>query len=299
MKMEKKMGKKIEVNLPVRINFGGAWSDTPPFCINEGGCVCNASVLINGENPVKVNIEEINENKIILENEKEKIEITRIEKLEEIDKQETFALAKVILDFVKVKKMNFKLVMQSADIPRGSGLGTSSILSLAILKAIYQFENRNVDEQQLINEVLEIEKRIGTGGGWQDQAGAIKKGIKLITSNPGDYQNVKINEIVIPKKTKKEIQERLVLIYTGETRNSKDIVQNIMKKYQNEIETKKKIIKLKEIAREMKNVLESGDIDTFSDLLNKNYEISKTLNDKIENQTAKRIFEVTNRLTSR
>lgn len=292
--------RRIEVTLPARINFGGAWSDTPPFCINEGGCVCNAAILINNKKPIKVSIEEITEEVIIIENEGEKIEISKLEKLEEIDREEAFALIKIILDLAKINKLNFKILIENENIPRGSGLGTSSILSLAILKAIYRFENRKIDDEKLINQVLEVEKRIGTGGGWQDQAGAIKRGIKLIKSNPGETQKLIIDEVKIMEETKKELKERLVLIYTGETRNSKDIVQEIMAEYQNDsLEIKEKINKLKEIAINMKEVLENGQIDIFAELLNQNYEISRTLNDKIVNKTTEKIFELIDDLISR
>ena len=55
------MKEKVVVKLPIRINFGGAWSDTPPFCINEGGCVCNTSATINNRRPIVVKIEKINQ----------------------------------------------------------------------------------------------------------------------------------------------------------------------------------------------------------------------------------------------
>ena len=88
------------------------------------------------------------------------------------------------------------------------------------------------------------------------------------------------------------------LVYTGETRESKEIVQSIMTKYLKDDEQKQKIVELKKIASKMKEELEKGNIDKFAELLNKNYEISKTLNEKIVNPNAQKIFDITNEITS-
>lgn len=284
------MKRKVKIELPIRINFGGAWSDTPPFCINEGGCVCNTSALINNRKPIKVIIRKIKEDKIIIKNENLKTEIKTIKELENIKNEDENILEKITLNSAKVKKLGLKINIYNK-IPKGSGLGTSSILILALLKAIYKIQNIKITNQELICQVLEIENKLGTGGGWQDQAGAIEEGIKIITSKPGKIQKVKIEKINVSKKTKNEIQKRFALIYTGKTRNSKEIVKEIMKKYKNDIVVKEKIKSLKNIAIEMKETLENGNINQFAQLLNKNYEISKTLHPKIENENTKKIFE--------
>ena len=291
------MEKRVEIELPIRINFGGAWSDTPPFCKKEGGTVCNGSATINGQRPVKVIIEEIKEDKIILQNENSKLEINKLSELEKEENSE-FELLKKALILVNVTHKNFKIETDTKLIPRGSGLGTSSILILAILQAIYKYENIHISENELINKVLEVEKMIGTGGGWQDQGGAIRKGIKLLTSTPGEEQNLEIETIKMPSKARQELKERFVLVYTGKTRNSGDIVKEIMDKYLEDSKQKEKIISLKGIAVSMKRVLEEGDIEEFANLLSKNYEISRTLSGKIENETIKKIFEITKDMTA-
>lgn len=284
------MKKKVEVSLPIRINFGGAWSDTPPFCFNEGGCVCNSSAIINGKRPVKVAIEEIGEDKIVLQNENSSIDITDLNQLRKNENDEEFNLLKNTLILTNIKHKKFKIETDTSLIPRGSGLGTNSILILAILQAIYKYENIKITENELINQVLEVEKMIGTGGGWQDQGGAIRKGIKLLSSEPGKLQKLKIETINM--KSKKELNNRFALIYTGKTRNSGNIVKEIMTEYQNSEEQKLRINKLKEIAIKMKEVLEIGNIEGFAELLNQNYEITKKLNGKIVNKTTERILKI-------
>lgn len=59
--------KEVTVYLPLRVNFGGGWSDTPPYCNEHGGTVLNAAVLLNGEYPVEVCVRQLKEPKVILE----------------------------------------------------------------------------------------------------------------------------------------------------------------------------------------------------------------------------------------
>lgn len=55
------------VRLPLRVNWGGGWSDTPPYCNEKGGTVLNATILLNGEKPVEVTLERIPEQKVIFD----------------------------------------------------------------------------------------------------------------------------------------------------------------------------------------------------------------------------------------
>ena len=292
------MKNKVKVELPIRINFGGAWSDTPPFCQEQGGCVCNTSALINGKKPIKVEIEKIEENKIVIENENKKVEIESLGELSKIEKNDEFLLVKKTLIAQKVNFLGLHIKIDTNLIPRGSGLGTSSILILAILEALYLLEDKKYTDNEILNKVMYVEKLIGTGGGWQDQVGAFRGGIKLITTLPGTTQNIKIDKINISQKTKEKLNSRFVLVYTGETREASKIVKEIMEKY---IKDKKYIIniinKLKEIAKDMKVSLEEGNIDEFAKLLSKNYENSLGLSKNILNKRTNEIFEKTKDLT--
>ena len=55
------------VRLPLRVNWGGGWSDTPPYCNEKGGTVLNAAILLNGEKPVEVTLERIPEQKVVFD----------------------------------------------------------------------------------------------------------------------------------------------------------------------------------------------------------------------------------------
>ena len=77
-----------------------------------------------------------------------------------------------------------KLTTQTS-IPRGSGLGTSSIMAGAVLHCLSQLIGLETTPAQLFDEVLCLEQMLTTGGGWQDQVGGLWGGIKLVTTAPG------------------------------------------------------------------------------------------------------------------
>ena len=95
------------------------------------------------------------------------------------------------------------------NVPKGSGLGTSSILSAACVKAVFEFMGIAYTEEDLYAHVLAMEQIMSTGGGWQDQVGGLTEGIKLISTKPGIAQNLVVEKIEMPEEGKKELKEAL------------------------------------------------------------------------------------------
>ena len=142
------------VRLPLRVNWGGGWSDTPPYCNENGGTVLNVAVLLNGEKPVEVTLEKIPEHKIIFDSRDMDVhgEFDTIEPLQATgDPFDPFALQKACLlacGIIPKEGHNLEeiltrlgggFVMHSevTNVPKGSGLGTSSILSAACVRAVF------------------------------------------------------------------------------------------------------------------------------------------------------------------
>lgn len=70
-------------------------------------------------------------------------------------------------------------------VPKGSGLGTSSILAGACVKALFEFTGITYTQEDLYDHVLCMEQLMSTGGGWQDQVGGLSMGLKYITAESG------------------------------------------------------------------------------------------------------------------
>ena len=296
------------VKLPLRVNWGGGWSDTPPYCNENGGTVLNVAILLNGEKPVEVTLEKIDELKIVFDSRDMDVhgEFDTIEPLQETgDPFDPFALQKACLLACGIipkeghelseilKRLGGGFVMHSevTNVPKGSGLGTSSILSAACVKAVFEFMGIEYTEEDLYSHVLAMEQIMSTGGGWQDQVGGITPGLKYITSMPGVEQQIKVTHVEIPEETKKELDERFVLIYTGQRRLARNLLRDVVGRYVgNEPDSLFALEEIQKTAALMRFELERGNVDGFAKLLDYHWELSKKVDAGSSNTLIEQIF---------
>ena len=155
------------------------------------------------------------------------------------------------------------LSTQVYGVPKGSGLGTSSILSGACVKGIFEFLGQERTDAEIYDVVLGMEQIMSTGGGWQDQVGGLTEGIKLISTKPGIAQNLVVEKIEMPEEGKKELKERFALIYTGQRRLARNLLRDVVGGYiGSRPESLKALKEMKAIAVLMRFALEQGDIES-------------------------------------
>ena len=300
---------KHTVRLPLRVNWGGGWSDTPPYCNEKGGAVLNAAILLNGEKPVEVTLEKISEKKIVFDSRDMDVhgEFTEIAPLQVTgDPYDVFALQKAALLACGIipseggnlneilERLGGGFVMHSevTNVPKGSGLGTSSILSAACVKAIFEFMGIPHTEDDLYGYVLAMEQIMSTGGGWQDQVGGVVNGVKFITAMPGLIQDIKVKKLEIPEDAMKELNERFVLIYTGQRRLARNLLRDVVGRYiGNEPDSLFALNEIQRIAALMRFELERGNIDEFAKLLDYHWELSQEVDSGSTNTLIDQIFE--------
>lgn len=298
----------VIVKLPLRVNWGGGWSDTPPYCIENGGTVLNAAITLNGELPVEVSLEKISERKIIFDSRDMDVhgEFDTIEKLQDTgDPYDPFALQKAgllscgiiprtggNLDEI-LSRLGGGFIMRSevTNVPKGSGLGTSSILSGACVKALLEFMGISYTEDELYSKVLCMEQIMSTGGGWQDQVGGLTNGIKYISSKPGSHQQIKVEHLAISEETLHELGDRFALIYTGQRRLARNLLRDVVGRYVgNEPESLYSLNEIRRVAALMRFELERGNVDEFAKLLDQHWELSKMVDKGSSNTLIEQIF---------
>ncbi len=303
------------VSLPLRVNWGGGWSDTPPYCNEKGGTVLNAAILLNGKRPVEVVLEKLSEPKIVFDSRDMDVhgEFEEIAPLQQTgDPYDPFALQKAALlacgilpveggDLKEIlTRMGGGFLMRSevTGVPKGSGLGTSSILAAACVKALLEFTGIEYSEEQLYSTVLCMEQIMSTGGGWQDQVGGITEGIKYTTAAPGIRQEIKVHHIELPEKTKEELKERFALIYTGQRRLARNLLRDVVGNYiGNEPDTVFALNEIQKTAALMAFELCRGHVDDFAGLLSQHWELSKKIDAGSTNILIDQIFDSISDLT--
>lgn len=299
---------KHTVKLPLRVNWGGGWSDTPPYCNENGGTVLNVAILLNGQKPVEVTLEKISEKKIVFDSRDMDVhgEFDTIEPLQATgDPFDPFALQKACLlacgiipkegssleEILDRLGGGFEMHSEVTNVPKGSGLGTSSILSAACVKAVFEFMGIAYTEEDLYAHVLAMEQIMSTGGGWQDQVGGITPGLKYITSMPGIDQKLKVTHVEIPEAAKQELSDRFVLIYTGQRRLARNLLRDVVGRYVgNEPESLFALEEIQKTAALMRFELERGNVDGFASLLDYHWELSKKVDAGSSNTLIEQIF---------
>ena len=296
------------VKLPLRVNWGGGWSDTPPYCNEHGGTVLNAAILLNGERPVEVTLEKIPERKIVFDSRDMDVhgEFDSIEPLQKTgDPFDPFALQKACLLACGIipqtghrleeilERLGGGFVMHSevTNVPKGSGLGTSSILSAACVKAVFEFMGIAYTEDDLYDHVLAMEQIMSTGGGWQDQVGGMTPGVKYTTSMPGVAQSLKVSHIALSDATKAELNERFALIYTGQRRLARNLLRDVIGRYVgNEPDSLFALNEIQRVAALMRFELERGNVDAFAELLDYHWTLSQKVDQGSSNTLIQQIF---------
>ena len=296
------------VRLPLRVNWGGGWSDTPPYCNEHGGTVLNAAIMLDGKLPVEVTLTRIDEKKIVFDSRDMDShgEFTEIAPLQMTgDPYDPFALQKAALLACGIIPMEgssldevlsrlgggFRMQTEVTGVPKGSGLGTSSILAAACVKALFDFMGIPHTDDDLCSHVLVMEQIMSTGGGWQDQVGGMTNGIKYITTMPGLSQKIQVQHLSIPQSAMQELSERFVLIYTGQRRLARNLLRDVVGRYiGNESEAQYALNEIQCIAALMRFELERGHIDDFAKLMSRHWELSKMIDAGSSNTLIDQIF---------
>ena len=235
-----------------RLDLGGGWTDTPPYSLEHGGCVINAAVNLNGQPPIHTYARVIQEPVIRITSVDlgTRVEIRRLEELLDYRKATSdFSLAKAALaisgfapraaawrDGMGLPEMleqfggGIELTTLAA-IPKGSGLGTSSIAGAVILSVIHRMMGRILTRQELFHGVLQLEQSLTTGGGWQDQIGGVVDGVKIIATRPGLVPDALIHYVPGDVLDPHANGGCTLLYYTGITRLAKNILHQVVGRY--------------------------------------------------------------------
>lgn len=165
-----------------------------------------------------------------------------------------------------------------AAIPKGSGLGTSSILAATILGALADFCKLGWDKQAIAHRTLILEQMLTTGGGWQDQYGGILPGIKLLETTPGLQEQVGVRWLPDLILTHTSYKQNWLLYYTGITRVAKDILGEIVRgMFLNQGRRLGILDDIREHAFETYEAVQQCDYEKTARMIKRSWELNKAL----------------------
>ena len=298
---------------PVRIDLAGGWTDTPPYCLMEGGAVVNIAIELNGQPPLQTYVKPCKEPHIVLRS----IDLGAMEVIETYEQLAAYnkvgspfsipkaalALAGFLPNFsqeafptLRAQLEHFgcgiELTLLSA-IPAGSGLGTSSILASTVLGAVSDFCSLAWDKNEIGRRTLVLEQLLTTGGGWQDQFGGVLGGVKLLETVRGFDQNPLVRWLPDAVYTQPEYQQCHLLYYTGITRTAKKILAEIVRRmFLNHSGELHQLREMKAHATDMYEAIQRQDFRQMGLLVRKTWQQNQAIDSGTNPDSVRRITDM-------
>jgi fucokinase len=299
---------------PARLDTGGGWTDTPPYSLEFGGSVVNTAVNLNGQPPIQAYARIIDEPVIRLASIDLglRIQIESLDKLLDYRHAESgFGLAQAAVALsgfapdaarwpqgATLRQMLETFgggleVTTLAAIPKGSGLGTSSIMGAVLVAVISRTMGKTLTQRQLFNEVLRLEQALTTGGGWQDQVGGAAPGAKIVSTGPGLIPDPRVH--YLPSYVIDPVANGglTMLYYTGITRLAKNILHQVVGRYLSRDRSAMATLgSIHELAPKVAEAFSTKDIAAFGRLVDTAWLLNKQLdpnstNDEVEQLMAR------------
>ena len=258
----------IRSKTPLRLGLAGGGTDVSPFCDLYGGCVLNVTINMFAY----CTIIPKNDGKItFISPDREVIVELESKSVLEINKQLPLHCGiynRIVKDYNNNEPLSFEMTTYS-DAPAGSGLGTSSTMVVTILKAFQEWLNIPLGEYDMAKLAYDIERKdLGLSGGKQDQYAATFGGLNYMEFYDND--RVIVNPLRMKKWIKNEIENSLVLFYTGTSRDSGKIIEQQTKATKNE-KSLEAMFEIKKQTAAMKEAVLKGDFNGIAESLHQNW----------------------------
>lgn len=257
----------IITKTPFRISFCGGGSDMADFYREYGGCVLSTS--INRYMYIMIHP--------YFDRRKTAVKYSQTEIVDNIED-----IHHSIFNYaLNEKGISGVEIVSTADVPSGTGLGSSSSFTVGLLHTLYCYQGKYVSKARLAEEacVVEIDK-LGNPIGKQDQYAAAFGGLNFISFHQDD--TVSVEPIVTKSETIKALQDNLIMFYTGITHNANEILSEQKAKL-SASNSKDNLIHMCGLAKQMKYALENNELSDFGNILNEGWHRKKELSGNISN----------------
>jgi D-glycero-alpha-D-manno-heptose-7-phosphate kinase len=181
-------------------------------------------------------------------------------------------------------------VTSVADIPSGTGLGSSSSFSVALINALYAHRRIFAPKEKLAVEACALEiEQLGEPIGKQDQYAAAYGGINLIEFER--HGGVIVQPLLLPMATLSELESNLMLFYTGTQRDARDVLSNQKVTLETDSAVAARMQEMVELAYEMRDLLLAGNLEAFGGALHRGWLMKRGISKQISTSAIDDIYE--------
>ena len=267
----------IITKTPFRMSFFGGGTDMPSFFNEHGGAVISTTfdkfcyVNVRHMPPFHPYISELVHNRF-----------ERVNDIEDIEHP-------LIRECMRLHDIHEIRLTYEGDLPARTGLGTSSTFAVGMLNAFCALKGKMMSKRQLAQEAIQVERDIlKENGGWQDQVAAAYGGLNRIDFDNHDFS---VKPIIITPERKKELDENLLLFYTGVQRFSSEIQADTFAKPIDKTQQRKDMLAMVDEAEKVlvdKNI----SLNEFGKLLDTTWKLKRGTGSKISNGSIDNLYNM-------
>ena len=289
----------IRTRAPVRIDFAGGWSDVALFTEESKGFVVNgainryayATLVCESQTkfPESVELQRVLDKRIRIYS-ADFDTFVEAEDVRQLEYDGNIDLVKAAVRQMSIQIGSFDLITQS-NAPPGSGLGTSAAMGVTLIGVLGALKDVTYLPYQHAELASSIERHeLGILGGKQDHYASAIGGISFMEFQG---EEVKTSPLKLPPHIRFELEKNLVLCYTGQSRLSGNIHQNVTQAYKSgKPSVRKALENLKAIAESTKTALIRGRLTDFGELLTENWKNQKKLHPSVTNERIDKLFNI-------
>ena len=289
----------IRARAPVRIDFAGGWSDVALFTEHSKGLVVNGAINRYAYATLRCESQTTQDDSVELQRILDKsIRIysadfdTFIEAddVRQLEYDGNIDLVKAGVRRMSIQIGGFDLITQSSA-PPGSGLGTSAAMGVALVSVLGALKEATYLPYEYAELASTIERHeLGILGGKQDHYASALGGIHFMEFQG---EEVKTSPLRLPPQIRYELEKNLVLCYTGKSRLSGNIHQNVTTAYKSADPSVRDALEtLKATAEATKTALMRGRLTEFGELLTQNWQHQKKLHPSVTNEQIEQLFKI-------
>ncbi|MEP6991721.1 MAG: hypothetical protein ABJA80_12395 [bacterium] len=263
------MTREVVARAPARLDFGGGWTDVPPYCDREGGVVCNLAISRYATATVS----------------------QRSDGAEPSVSADEDRLVHAALRCGPALGVEARV---ASEFPVGAGLGGSSAAGVALAGALAAYAGAPLSSHALARHSRDTEvHELGVAGGYQDHFAAAFGGALLLTF---ERWGACVERIALTNDVADALGRRGVLLYTGESRISGDTIVAVRNAYLGCVpRVVQALARMKALAREMAGALRHGDLDALGSLVGEHWEHQRALHPAITTPRIDAIMDVVRR----
>jgi D-glycero-alpha-D-manno-heptose-7-phosphate kinase len=264
---------------PLRISLGGGGTDLPSYYSNNGGFLIAAAI----DKYVYITLHQTFIEDLI-------IKYSSLEKVRDLNKIQ-HPIIRESLKYIGIEAAHLE-ISSMADIPAGTGLGSSGSFTTSLLKNLHTYKKNLVHPQDLAEQACYIELEcLGEPIGKQDQYISAYGGLTCFEFLPEG--KVKAFPLKIATDTLYQLEDNLLLFFTGYSRSASTILKEQDEKSKNNDQKMTEHLHfIKEIAFESKIALETGNLIKFSNLMNKHWAHKQVRSNKMSNEKITEWYEL-------